>query len=332
MAATDDEKQMLRSARLAREATEDEVQAFLAASSPVMSEKAITAFTGMSSEQQYRVMYEGPLTECSDSTEVLYARIQRFVDMESQLKKLANSDGAMKDKRGKDKQITDLQLAVGKALVSTEFKEVPEHERRFAPPANTASSSPPKKREAEHPAAMVGKTAGVGGVIEALQKKYNMAKGERAKVVAETKELWKLEGDRSVPKTHRGQGWRWALDLGKDSKEKKSEKSKAEQKSEDSKEKKSEKSKAEQKSEAKGRERQQKQKRPSSSVSRSASARRPRPRSARSRSARPRSGRSRSSSPRKESNQGRLRSSSRSPSMPRLKKRRSESRPRARRR
>merc|ERR1712139_358866 len=55
---------------------------------------------------------------------------------------------------------------------------------------------------------------------EALQKKYTLQKGERVKVIAETKELWKLDGDRNVPKTHRNIGWKWVLQ-GDEEKEKK---------------------------------------------------------------------------------------------------------------
>merc|ERR1712176_526655 len=87
------------------------------------------------------------------------------------------------------------------------LEEVPEHERRFGTAAG--ASKPVEEPKAEK--VLVGTRQGVGGVIEAVQKKYNMQKGQRAKVVAETKELWKMEGDLNVPKVHMNKGWRWVL-------------------------------------------------------------------------------------------------------------------------
>jgi len=212
--ATEEEKNILRGARLARAASPEEVEAFMAASASHMSDKAKTAFYGMSAEQQYRVMYEGPLTDCHDSTEILYARVQRFMDMENQLKRLANADMSTKDKSNKERKVSDLALAVGRALVAdVPIREVPENERRFAAPAAPAGNGTPAAVGAV-PAVkkLVGKIKGVGGVIEALAKKYSMVKGERVRVAAETKELWKFADDRNVPKTHCNQGWRWVLD------------------------------------------------------------------------------------------------------------------------
>lgn len=232
--ATEEEKKLLRSAQLVRKATPEEVEAWLAVSTVHMSEKSKTAFHGMSPENQYRVMYEGPLTESKDSTEILYARVQRFMDMENQLKKLANvTEEAQKAQanKPKEKKVSELAMAIGKALVSTDLpEEVPDSERRFAAPVGSAQPAAPQAKAATTPSA--GSRKGVGGVIEALQKKYNMAKGERAKVIAETKELWKLEGERTVPKTQCNQGWRWVLSVPDDAAKKKSEAQKAKASSE----------------------------------------------------------------------------------------------------
>mmetsp|Transcript_77496 Transcript_77496/g.230864 ORF Transcript_77496/g.230864 Transcript_77496/m.230864 type:complete len:359 (-) Transcript_77496:116-1192(-) len=220
--ATEDEKKMLRTAQLVRQATPEEVEAWLTASSTHMSEKAKTAFLAMTPENQYRVMYEGVLTESKDSTEILYARVQRFMDMESQLKKLANATEARAaeaaNRKPKEKKISDLAVAIGKALVSTDLpEEVPESERRCTPVATQPAAEPKKA------APLVGGRKGVGGIIEALQKKYGMQRGERARVVAETKELWKLQGEKTVPKTHCSQGWKWVLQGGDEAAKKKAE-------------------------------------------------------------------------------------------------------------
>lgn len=207
--ATEEEKKLLRNSKLVRPATGDEVEAFLVASGAHMSVQAKTAFYAMNPENQYRVMYEGPLTDCSDSTEILYARVQRFMDMENQLKKLANADTTAKEaKKPKQKKTSELAMAIGRALVSTvPPEEVPEGERRFAAPA----AGGPPRMEPKAAAPLEGSIKGVGGVIEALQKKYSMQKGERLRVIAETKELWKLEGEKTVPKTQCNQGWKWVL-------------------------------------------------------------------------------------------------------------------------
>eukprot|EP00416_Gambierdiscus_australes_P039083 CAMPEP_0171101696 /NCGR_PEP_ID=MMETSP0766_2-20121228/55730_1 /TAXON_ID=439317 /ORGANISM="Gambierdiscus australes, Strain CAWD 149" /LENGTH=293 /DNA_ID=CAMNT_0011561817 /DNA_START=41 /DNA_END=921 /DNA_ORIENTATION=+ len=222
--ATEEEKKLLRYAQLVRKATDEEVEAFLAVSGVHMSEKAKTAFYGMTPENQYRVMYEGPLTESKDSTEILYARVQRFMDMENQLKKLANANAEARERdaeprKPKEKKASDLAIAIGKALISTDQpEEVPESERRFAAPAGTVELV----QEIKVATPLAGHRKGVGGIIEALQKKYSMQKGDRARVISETKELWKLEGDKTVPKTHCNQGWKWVLHGGDETAKRKS--------------------------------------------------------------------------------------------------------------
>ena len=67
-----------------------------------MNEKSRTAFAGMSKQNQFRVISEGPMKECQDSVEILYARVNRFMAMEAELKKLANSDGRATGSRKKE--------------------------------------------------------------------------------------------------------------------------------------------------------------------------------------------------------------------------------------
>lgn len=202
--ATEDEKKLLRT-KIARDATPEEVEAFLSASGPHLNDKAKVAFQNMSAENKHRAMHEGPITECRDSLEILYARVQRFLDMEAQLKRLADAD--TRSAKPEKKPPSGIAVAMATAFASrcpSEMLEVPASERRFAAPATPAAAqllAPP-----------VGLNKGVGGVIEALQKKYCMQKGERAHVLSETKELWKIEGERTVPKTHCNQGWRWILE------------------------------------------------------------------------------------------------------------------------
>jgi len=65
---------------------------------------------------------------------------------------------------------------------------------------------------------------GIGGMIEALRSKYGLEKGGQYLVVGESGGpggLWKLEGGRTVPKTHLKEGgWRWVCDALQDDKKK----------------------------------------------------------------------------------------------------------------
>merc|ERR1711862_931123 len=76
--------------------------------------------------------------------------------------------------------------------------------------------------------------------------KYNMQKGQRAKVIQETKELWKMEGDLNVPKVHANKGWKWVLQGEAESAKKKAEEQarKAQEKSEADKRRKDEESRS----------------------------------------------------------------------------------------
>merc|ERR1719253_1545078 len=101
---------------------------------------------------------------------------------------MANSDPTAVEKP-KEKKISEVARTIAHQMATPILEEVPEHERRFGTAAGTGA--PVEEPKAEK--VLVGTRQGVGGVIEAIQKKYNMQKGQRAKVVAETKELWKME-------------------------------------------------------------------------------------------------------------------------------------------
>eukprot|EP00971_Amphidinium_carterae_P219445 4356697-Amphidinium_carterae.2 len=88
-------------------------------------------------------------------------------------------------------------------MANPKLEEVPESERRCTGVVT--------QETVEDTSQLEGSVRGVGGVIEALQKKYGLQKGDRVRVVAETKELWKLEGERTVPKVHGNTGWKWVL-------------------------------------------------------------------------------------------------------------------------
>eukprot|EP00928_Gymnodinium_smaydae_P005274 TRINITY_DN11806_c0_g1_i2.p2 TRINITY_DN11806_c0_g1~~TRINITY_DN11806_c0_g1_i2.p2 ORF type:complete len:237 (-),score=80.60 TRINITY_DN11806_c0_g1_i2:1256-1966(-) len=201
--ATDEEKRLLRE-YVARDATEDERNAFLHASAAVISDRARNAFLDMSAKDQYRVIAAGPMTPCENSTEILYTRVKDFQEMERKVRSLA---GTVEESQKKEKKVSDIALAVASQIANPKFDEVPASERRCA----GAAFEHVAEEEGATCAALEGTCRGVGGVIEALLKKYSMQKGERVRVVGESKELWKVDGERTLPKTQCGVGWRWVI-------------------------------------------------------------------------------------------------------------------------
>jgi len=63
---------------------------------------------------------------------------------------------------------------------------------------------------------LVGAVKGVDGVVEILKQKYQCNKGQRFRVIGDhggPAGHWKLEGGKTVPKTHYKEGgWKWVLD------------------------------------------------------------------------------------------------------------------------
>lgn len=204
--ATDQERSLLRSS-VVREATTEEADAWVSQNIRFLSEKAKNAFVDMNAKDKFRVMSEGSMHECRDSTDILYGRVKRFMDMEAKLRSMANSDPNAVEKP-KEKIISSVARSIAQQMSMPKLEEVPEHERRTGFAVGTG---PPEEAPKAPEKPKVGTRKGVGGVIEALQKKYTMEKGERAKVISETKELWKIEGDRNVPKVHCNTGWKWVL-------------------------------------------------------------------------------------------------------------------------
>eukprot|EP00747_Dinoflagellata_sp_TGD_P180211 gnl/TRDRNA2_/TRDRNA2_32277_c0_seq1.p1 gnl/TRDRNA2_/TRDRNA2_32277_c0~~gnl/TRDRNA2_/TRDRNA2_32277_c0_seq1.p1 ORF type:complete len:282 (+),score=52.79 gnl/TRDRNA2_/TRDRNA2_32277_c0_seq1:115-960(+) len=56
---------------------------------------------------------------------------------------------------------------------------------------------------------MAGNLCGVGDVVEVLRAKYGCRRGDRLRVLGESRMLWKLEGGKTIPKIHDQIGWRW---------------------------------------------------------------------------------------------------------------------------
>lgn len=210
--ATDKEKHQLRS-YVAREATESERDAFLKSNASVLSERAKDAFLEMTAKDQYRCLQGGPITECQGSrvTEVLYSRVTDFMEMEKKVRSLAGAGEArVHEVPRSSRPVTGIVAAVAQQMANPVFDEVPEDQRRCSGAA--VDAVPDNGRPGRlTTGGLEGSIKGVEGVIEALAKKYGMQKGERARVISENKELWKVQGDRTLPKSQIGVGWKWVI-------------------------------------------------------------------------------------------------------------------------
>mmetsp|Transcript_21532 Transcript_21532/g.50191 ORF Transcript_21532/g.50191 Transcript_21532/m.50191 type:complete len:359 (-) Transcript_21532:204-1280(-) len=202
--ASAEEKALLKGF-VARDATEEERDGFLQSNVTFLSDKAKRAFMDMSAKDQFRVIADGPMTSSQDSTEILYGRVKRFKDMETQVRNLAHANYDAPKGGKAEERVSNVSMQIAQAMANPVFEEVPESERRCTPAAVAQPAGPEDNSKLE------GDLRGVGGVVEALQKKYGLQKGERVRVVAETKELWKLEGEKTVPKAHSNSGWKWVL-------------------------------------------------------------------------------------------------------------------------
>ncbi|CAK9032657.1 unnamed protein product [Durusdinium trenchii] len=214
---SDEEKKLLQNF-VAREATPEERDSFLVKNYPHLTEKARGVFMEMSATDQFRVIFDGPMKESRDPVEILYGRVKRFLDMELQLRamsKRSNHD-AEKAKKQPSAKMQELSVRIAHSLANPTYEEVPASERRCA-------GVDQKLEEATKPKILEGSVKGVGGVIEAMQKKYAMVKGERLRVVNETKDLWKLEGEKTVPKCQMNTGWKWVVKGAEDEVKKKQE-------------------------------------------------------------------------------------------------------------
>lgn len=215
--ATEEEKTILRNF-VARDATPEERDSFLVKNYAHLNEKARGVFQEMSATDQYRVIFDGPMKESRDPVEILYGRVKRFLDMELQLRALSGRTGNEKQvavKKQPSKKMQELSAMIAHSLDNPIYEEVPAHERRCA--------GVDQKFEDAKPKVMEGTVKGIGGVIEALQKKYAMHKGERVKVLGEATGLWKVEGERTIPKAQVGTGWKWVIKGAEDEAKKKAE-------------------------------------------------------------------------------------------------------------
>lgn len=201
-------------AKFAKPATGEEVRQWLEANKEYIPEPALAEFTALSREDKWRVISEGGLRECVDAAYVIEKRAERTKELSSQVAALFAARReqleASKTKTAPAEIKVAPRVAAAMQAVYTSYvgREVPAHLRRCSGYENV-------EPEPERPV-LVGKVKGVGGVIEILRQKYGCSKGQRLQVIGEhggPAGMWRLEDDKTVPKTHfKEGGWRWVLE------------------------------------------------------------------------------------------------------------------------
>lgn len=208
---------------LVREAHEEEAEAWITANAECLDEIAINEFRNMTGKDKARVIAEGRLGDCQDPGAVILARAKRAREMENQVVEMMCKAQSKKGKTKVLKPPTDPALAakLNDCFVQgyAKIKEVPKEESRFAPPAGAAPVLDPAEEAARKNAELIGNIRGIGGVVEMVKAKYGCQKGQRFKVVGESGGmggLWKLEGNRTIPKPQVNDGWKWVMSQGDD--------------------------------------------------------------------------------------------------------------------
>lgn len=211
---------VLQISQLVRKATEEEVQLFLHVNRSFMDQTAVEEFMAMNGKDQKRVIDEGDLFECKDAASVLMARVKKAKELESKLEAMIRNRGKAKKKPPKEKTPPPTAEEARKnqdsfIQAAASLAEVPVNQRRCLP---VAKDTP----EPEEKPVLVGTVKGVGGVVEILKQKYNCKRGDRLRVVGDAggpAGIWKLESEKSVPKTQLNQGWKWVLGTSEPQKE-----------------------------------------------------------------------------------------------------------------
>lgn len=202
--------------RFAKQGTEDEVAKFITANHKYLDEADIADLKALSPEDRWRVIADGPLALSMDAKAIVEHRARQGRDIENNLVSVFQERAALGGEKrpsgraARAATAADPSLAGHCAEVFTSYvgKEVPEHLRRTAGFAVADASFEDKSR-------LVGAVKGTGGVVQILKAKYGCSKMEKYRVVGDSggaAGIWKLEGEKCIPKTHLKQGgWKWVL-------------------------------------------------------------------------------------------------------------------------
>eukprot|EP00930_Biecheleria_cincta_P086256 TRINITY_DN7557_c0_g1_i1.p1 TRINITY_DN7557_c0_g1~~TRINITY_DN7557_c0_g1_i1.p1 ORF type:complete len:649 (-),score=168.84 TRINITY_DN7557_c0_g1_i1:20-1936(-) len=177
---------------------------------------------GLSPEDQWRIISEGPAIEQMDPAHMIKERAKRSKElvktveaMFSRRVELANDD--KEDAEAQKKPLFDPKLAgaVQDYMCKAFGAEVPASQRR------TGGFGVQHMLEEEDQSKKVGNVKGIGGVVEILKQKYQCNKGQRLRVIGENggpnnpAGQWRLEGGKTIPKLHYKEGgWKWVMEAG----------------------------------------------------------------------------------------------------------------------
>ncbi|CAE7644481.1 SLC38A6, partial [Symbiodinium sp. KB8] len=204
---------------VAKEASEAEVQDWCRVNKDYLGEEGIKQLDMFGPADQWRIISEGPAAENMDSVHIIQSRAKRSREM-------ANTVATMFAQRRELANKTAQETIVAKAAAKPLFNptmadtvqafftrvvgcEVPESQRR-------CGGFGVQHELEEDRSKLVGKVKGVDGVVEILKPKYECRRGDRYRVIGEhggPAGMWRLEGGKTVPKTHvKEGGWKWVLE------------------------------------------------------------------------------------------------------------------------
>ncbi|CAE7039303.1 SLC38A6, partial [Symbiodinium sp. CCMP2456] len=184
-----------------------------------LGEEGIKQLDMFGPADQWRIISEGPAAENMDSVHIIQSRAKRSREM-------ANTVATMFAQRRELANKTAQETIVAKAAAKPLFNptmadtvqafftrvvgcEVPESQRR-------CGGSAVQHELEEDRSKLVGKVKGVDGVVEILKPKYECRRGDRYRVIGDhggPAGMWRLEGGKTVPKTHvKEGGWKWVLE------------------------------------------------------------------------------------------------------------------------
>eukprot|EP00439_Symbiodinium_sp_Y106_P084203 s44_g25.t1 len=204
---------------VAKEASEAEVQDWCRVNKDYLGEEGVKQLDMFGPADQWRIISEGPAAENMDSVHIIQSRAKRSREM-------ANTVATMFAQRRELANKTAQETIVAKAAAKPLFNptmadtvqafftrvvgcEVPESQRR-------CGGFGVQHELEEDRSKLVGKVKGVDGVVEILKPKYECRRGDRYRVIGDhggPAGMWRLEGGKTVPKTHvKEGGWKWVLE------------------------------------------------------------------------------------------------------------------------
>lgn len=185
-------------------ATPEELEEFISWNHRWLAGDAEEVLRSFGPTDQKRVIAAGSMAGICNPIAVLHTRVKKSKDLEQEFDDVVKSG---KEETAPVEPVVTFTPLAAMGYMFTEAKVVSASESRFAKPAK-----PNAILHEDKPAEpLVGKTVGIGGVIEVLAKKYGCSKGDRLRCIGEKPAIFLCEGGKTVPKAHQNSGWRWVV-------------------------------------------------------------------------------------------------------------------------